>query len=187
MSQNTALCLNIVLSLFSVPLFPSCFSTPALGPCLKFSGPESLSIKASHFYTGAHSFLWFIFQLVHVSLQDIILQQAVGCHVPAAAPSPLTEYNSLSWSWSPSWVRLPPWRPTRDSGALKTATGPECQVLLFLISGDADEEKEAHISWSLSLRWGETYLPGTLGQALALSSVSYVNQPIYFHFPRPAR
>lgn len=88
----------------------------------------------------------------------------MGCHVPAPAPSPLTEYNSLSWSWSPCSVCLAPWRPTRDSGALKTATGPECQVLLFLISGDTDEGKEAPNSWSLSLRWGETYLPGTRGQ-----------------------
>lgn len=51
-------------------------------------------------------------------------------------------------------VLLPIWRPTGESGALKAGTGPECQVLLFLIS-DAGWEKEAQISLPLSLRWGE--------------------------------
>lgn len=91
-----------------------------------------------------------------MSLCKMSLQQSRGCHVSAPAPSPLTEYNSLSWLQSPCSVLLPPWGPTRDSGALKAATGPECQVLLFFIS-DAVWEKEAQSSLSLSLRWGKTH------------------------------
>lgn len=99
------------------------------------------------FKVSSNSF--YDFQLADVpSLQGII---TAGTDAPAH--SPLTEYNSLSCLWLPGSVLLPTWRPTRDSGALKAGTGPECQVLPFLIS-DAGWEKEAQISLSLKSEMG---------------------------------
>lgn len=127
-------------------------------------------------------------QLANVpSLQGVI---TAGTGLPSTNPTaparnPLTEYNSLSWSRTACSALLPPWRPARDSGALKAGTGPECQVLLFLIN-DADWKKEAQISFSLSLRWGEG--PNFQGHRTRLWHylVSPVDQPVSTFPGQPA-